>query len=150
MPNITLQVLNPDTGESMDGQVAYISNKHRIFKDGYVSISQPAIDGLVENEKLPLPSYRLWIWLLKFVEHNNKIPLIGAELIRLYPYSAASFYSALKPLLNERIIVVDRKQGSNVYYALNSDFGWKGKLKNYHINDPENPLYDADKASKMA
>lgn len=150
MSSIPLQVLNPKTGEVMDGQIAYIGRKHCIFKDGYVAVSQPALNGLVEDKEVPLVSFRLLVWLLQFIEHNNKIPLIASELIELYPYGRDAFYKALKPLLNHRIFIVDRKQGRNVYYALNSNFGWKGKVKNWYTNDPEDPLFDLDKTQSVS
>ena len=144
MSNITVKTVNMKTGETMEGTVAYLPKKHNIFKDGYLSVSQTMLFELIKDDLIPNSSWKLFCWLLPFIGMNNVIPYTMSDLIRKYPHTRESFYKALRPLLAVGIFIPHKQEGANKYYALNSNLGWKGKIKDWYINDPEDPLYNLD------
>lgn len=149
MSNLTLKTIDSE-GNEMDGTVTLIPKRYHIFNKRYVTISQDTLRELIKDDLIPNASWKLFNYLLCFVGMNNKIPVTMAQIIKEYPHNKNAFYKAFRPLVAVGIFFVYKQDGNNKYYALNSNLGWKGKVKDYRVNDPEDPFFDLDNLDEVS
>jgi predicted transcriptional regulator len=126
-----LRQTDVETGEVRDGLVMYLPpKKQNGFKRWLAMAQEELLDTLMQFKHLD--DCRVLFALLKHVEYENRISVSQADISRLLSMAAPQVNRAIKRLLESGVILKEPKRtGTNCYYHLSPEFGWKGSSKNH-------------------
>lgn len=119
------------TGQELRGTVVYFAPKRRIYPEGFITMSQEGLKAIYESPNLNKPELRLLILLLSEVDYENVIPYTQSEFTRRHNLNKSTVCRNWGKLVDEGILSLIKKIGQNKYYLINSEYAWKGKVRNY-------------------
>lgn len=118
-----------ETGEVMDGLVAYITPKRHNAFNGWLAMAQTALQTLAKSDLRGVDLKVLLLCLSK-LNWDNGIPINQSEMAVELAIAPSHFNRSLKRLID--FGVVERRVDKGVkLYRLNPHFGWKGSAKNH-------------------
>lgn len=118
-----------ETGEVMDGLVAFIAPKRQNAFNGWIAMAQTALLQLASSDLRGTDLKVLLICLAK-MNWDNGIPINQSQMAIEIGIAASHFNRSLKRLMDFGIISRRVDKGVKVY-RLNPHFGWKGSAKNH-------------------
>jgi hypothetical protein len=135
-----------DTGEVLDGIVAYVPvPKRNGFKrfltmgqEGLLWLSRHEMGELASNRKLNGTDYVVLLCLLAHVDYENYILVPQSKMAEIVNMDRSRFNRSVRKLVELGIFDKGEKMGRTMSLRLNPNFGWKGSAKNHVIElEPE-------------
>lgn len=131
MSSISIKQTNKMTGQELDGVVAYLPKKHKLYPCGFATVNTDMLRRIVEGDKLSKMGLKVLLWLISKQSTLHFIELTVSEMIEEGQFSRPSFYKGLNEGLNAGLVEMITQQGVNKFYRVNPQLCWTGKLKDY-------------------
>ena len=129
--NKRLQQIDSETGEIIDGFVAYVVPKRKNgFGQGWLAMAQNGAEILAQSN-LSGNDFKVLMKLLSVLDYENLIQVSQAEIARELNMHRQHVQRSIKQLLDLGIVLEGVKIGISRSYRLNPNFGWKGSAKGH-------------------
>lgn len=129
--NKRLQQIDSETGEIIDGFVAYVVPKRKNgFGQGWLAMAQNGAEILAQSN-LSGNDFKVLMKLLSVLDYENLIQVSQAEIARELNMHRQHVQRSIKRLLDLCIVLEGVKIGISRSYRLNPNFGWKGSAKGH-------------------
>ena len=129
--NKRLQQIDSETGEIIDGFVAYVVPKRKNgFGQGWLAMAQNGAEILAQSN-LSGNDFKVLMKLLSVLDYENLIQVSQAEIARELNMYRQHVQRSIKRLLDLGIVLEGVKIGISRSYRLNPNFGWKGSAKGH-------------------
>lgn len=129
--NKRLQQIDSETGEIIDGFVAYVVPKRKNgFGQGWLAMAQNGAEILAQSN-LSGNDFKVLMKLLSVLDYENLIQVSQAEIARELNMHRQHVQRSIKRLLDLGIVLEGVKIGISRSYRLNPNFGWKGSAKRH-------------------
>ena len=129
--NKRLQQIDSETGEIIDGFVAYVVPKRKNgFGQGWLAMAQNGAEILAQSN-LSGNDFKVLMKLLSVLDYENLIQVSQAEIARELNMHRQHVQRSIKRLLDLGIVLGGVKIGISRSYRLNPNFGWKGSAKGH-------------------
>lgn len=129
--NKRLQQIDSETGEIIDGFVAYVVPKRKNgFVQGWLAMAQNGAEILAQSN-LSGNDFKVLMKLLSVLDYENLIQVSQAEIARELNMHRQHVQRSIKRLLDLGIVLEGVKIGISRSYRLNPNFGWKGSAKGH-------------------
>ena len=129
--NKRLQQIDSETGEIIDGFVAYVVPKRKNgFGQGWLAMAQNGAEILAQSN-LSGNDFKVLMKLLSVLDYENLIQISQAEIARELNMHRQHVQRSIKRLLDLGIVLEGVKIGISRSYRLNPNFGWKGSAKGH-------------------
>ena len=129
--NKRLQQIDSETGEIIDGFVAYVVPKRKNgFGQGWLAMAQNGAERLAQSN-LSGNDFKVLMKLLSVLDYENLIQVSQAEIARELNMHRQHVQRSIKRLLDLGIVLEGVKIGISRSYRLNPNFGWKGSAKGH-------------------
>ena len=125
----TFKTINIDTGEIIDGIPVYVAPKVR-WKEGWFMGFQDAFIALAEDKDLTGETYKVFMYMLGHLGFENYIAIPQIQIATDLGMKKENVSRSIKTLLTKRIIIEGPKLGRTKTYRLNSEYGWRGTMRN--------------------
>jgi hypothetical protein len=124
-----LATIDLDTGEILDGVPVYFNARVKWREDWFMGI-QEAFIALAKDEEIRGRTRSVLDYMFGKLGFENYIVIQQREICEELKLDKSNVSKAISILLKKRIILQGPKLGRTKSYRLNSNFGWKGKVKN--------------------
>lgn len=124
-----LGTIDLDTGEILDGVPVYFHAKVK-WKEGWFMGIQEAFIALAKDKEISGRTRRVLDYMFGKLGFENYIVIQQKEIVDALNIHKPHVSSAIKVLIDKGVILPGPKLGRTQSYRLNSDFGWKGRVKN--------------------
>ena len=129
--NKRLQQIDSETGEIIDGFVAYVVPKRKNgFGQGWLAMAQNGAEILAQSN-LSGNDFKVLMKLLSVLDYENLIQVSQAEIARELNMHRQHVQRSIKRLMDLGIVLEGVKIGISRSYRLNPSFGWKGSAKGH-------------------
>lgn len=129
--NKHLQQIDHETGEIIEGFVAYVVPKRRNgFQQGWLAMAQNGAEILAQSN-LGGNDFRVLMHLLSVLDYENLIQVSQVDIARELNMQRQNVQRSIKRLIELGIILEGVKIGVSRSYRLNPGFGWKGSAKSH-------------------
>ena len=129
--NKRLIQIDHDTGEVVDGFVAYVVPKRKNgFQQGWLAMAQNGAEILAQSD-LGANDFKVLMKLLSVLDYENLIQVSQADIARELDMHRQHVQRSIKRLIQLGIILEGVKIGISRSYRLNPSFGWKGSAKGH-------------------
>ena len=129
--NKRLQQIDLETGEIIDGFVAYVVPKRKNgFGQGWLAMAQNGAEILAQSN-LSGNDFKVLMKLLSVLDYENLIQVSQAEIARELNMHRQHVQRSIKRLMDLGIVLEGVKIGISRSYRLNPNFGWKGSAKGH-------------------
>ena len=129
--NKRLQQIDSETGEIIDGFVAYVVPKRKNgFGQGWLAMAQNGAEILAQSN-LSGNDFKVLMKLLSVLDYENLIQVSQAEIARELNMHRQHVQRSIKRLLDLGIVLEGVRIGISRSYRLNPNFGWKGSAKGH-------------------
>ena len=129
--NKRLQQIDSETGEIIDGFVAYVVPKRKNgFGQGWLAMAQNGAEILAQSN-LSGNDFKVLMKLLSVLDYENLIQVGQADIARELDMHRQHVQRSIKRLLDLGIVLEGVKIGISRSYRLNPNFGWKGSAKGH-------------------
>ena len=125
-----VQQLDAETGELMEGCLVYVPYRPKIRR-GWFMAFQDAFIEMSKDRELTGEVARVLYYFFGKLDFENYIHLSQTEIADALGMQKTHVSRAVKTLCDKGILLKGPKVGRSITYRLNSDYGWKGKVKNY-------------------
>ena len=127
--NKRLIQIDHDTGEVVDGFVAYVVPKRKNgFQQGWLAMAQNGAEILAQSD-LGANDFKVLMKLLSVLDYENLIQVSQADIARELDMHRQHVQRSIKRLIQLGIILEGVKIGISRSYRLNPSFGWKAQLR---------------------
>lgn len=127
--NKNLAMIDLDTGEILDGIPVYVQAKVK-WKENFFMGIQEAFLALARDEEIRGRTRSVLDYLFGNLGFENYICVQQKEISQELKIDKSDVSKAIKILIKKEIILPGPKLGRTTSYRLNSNYGWKGKVKN--------------------
>ena len=124
-----LATIDLDTGEILDGIPVYFNAKVK-WKEGFFMGIQEGFMALAKDKDITGTTWRVLNYMLGKLGFENYIVIQQKEICKELQLYKPDVSKAIAILVRKGIILLGPKLGRTQTYRLDSDFGWKGKIKN--------------------
>lgn len=121
--------IDPSTGEMIQGVLVYVGAKVK-WKEGWFMAIQDAFIALAKDKDIRGRTRAVLDYLMGKLAFENYIAVTQQEISEELGIEKTHISSSIKILCEKGIISKGPKLGHSFAYKLNSNFGWKGKIKN--------------------
>ena len=129
--NKRLQQIDSETGEIIDGFVAYVVPKRKNgFGQGWLAMAQNGAEILAQSN-LSGNDFKVLMKLLSVLDYENLIQVSQADVARELNMHRQHVQRSIKRLIDLGIVLEGVRIGINRSYRLNPNFGWKGSAKGH-------------------
>jgi hypothetical protein len=128
------------TGEIIDGVSIYVAPTKVHWKEGWFMGFQEAFTELAKDKDMTGESYRILNYLLGHLAFENYIALPQIAIAKDLDMHKENVSRAIKLLVSKKIIVEGPKLGRTKTYRLNSNYGWRGQVKNLSTTRPNDVI----------
>ena len=129
--NKRLQQIDSETGEIIDGFVAYVVPKRKNgFGQGWLAIAQNGAEILAQSN-LSGNDFKVLMKLLSVLDYENLIQVSQADVARELNMHRQHVQRSIKLLIDFGIVLEGVRIGISRSYRLNPNFGWKGSAKGH-------------------
>ena len=129
--NKRLQQIDSETGEIIDGFVAYVVPKRKNgFGQGWLAMAQNGAEILAQSN-LSGNDFKVLMKLLSVLDYENLIQVSQADVARELNMHRQHVQRSIKRLIDLGIVLEGVKIGISRSYRLNPNFGWKGSAKGH-------------------
>ena len=129
--NKRLQQIDSETGEIIDGFVAYVVPKRKNgFGQGWLAMAQNGAEILAQSN-LSGNDFKVLMKLLSVLDYENLIQVSQADIARELDMHRQHVQRSIKRLLELGIVLEGVRIGISRSYRLNPNFGWKGSAKGH-------------------
>ena len=129
--NKRLQQIDSETGEIIDGFVAYVVPKRKNgFGQGWLAMAQNGAEILAQSN-LSGNDFKVLMKLLSVLDYENLIQVSQADIARELDMHSQHVQRSIKRLLELGIVLEGVRIGISRSYRLNPNFGWKGSAKGH-------------------
>ena len=131
-PKKNLGTIDLDTGEILLGIPVYLQAKVK-WREGFFMGIQEAFLELAKDRELSGRPKDVLMYLFGKLAFENYICVQQKEIAEELNIDKGHISKYLKLLLKKGIILTGPKLGRTTSYRLNSNYGWKGKIKNLSV-----------------
>jgi biotin operon repressor len=129
--NKRLQQIDSETGEIIDGFVAYVVPKRKNgFGQGWLAMAQNGAEILAQSN-LSGNDFKVLMKLLSVLDYENLIQVSQADVARELNMHRQHVQRSIKRLMDLGIVLEGVRIGISRSYRLNPNFGWKGSAKGH-------------------
>ena len=129
--NKRLQQIDSETGEIIDGFVAYVVPKRKNgFGQGWLAMAQNGAEILAQSN-LSGNDFKVLMKLLSVLDYENLIQVSQANVARELNMHRQHVQRSIKRLIDLGIVLEGVRIGISRSYRLNPNFGWKGSAKGH-------------------
>ena len=129
--NKRLQQIDSETGEIVDGFVAYVVPKRKNgFGQGWLAMAQNGAEILAQSN-LSGNDFKVLMKLLSVLDYENLIQVSQADVARELNMHRQHVQRSIKRLIDLGIVLEGVRIGISRSYRLNPNFGWKGSAKGH-------------------
>lgn len=129
--NKRLQQIDSETGEIIDGFVAYVVPKRKNgFGQGWLAMAQNGAEILAQSN-LSGNDFKVLMKLLSVLDYENLIQVSQADVARELNMHRQHVQRSIKLLIDFGIVLEGVRIGISRSYRLNPNFGWKGSAKGH-------------------
>ena len=129
--NKRLIQIDHDTGEVVDGFVAYVVPKRKNgFQQGWLAMAQNGAEILAQSD-LGANDFKVLMKLLSVLDYENLIQVSQVDIARELDMHRQHVQRSIKLFIQLGIILEGVKIGISRSYRLNPSFGWKGSAKGH-------------------
>ena len=129
--NKRLQQIDSETGEIIDGFVAYVVPKRKNgFGQGWLAMAQNGAEILAQSN-LSGNDFKVLMKLLSVLDYENLIQVSQADVARELNMHRQHVQRSIKRLIDLGIVLEGVRIGISCSYRLNPNFGWKGSAKGH-------------------
>jgi DNA-binding transcriptional regulator PaaX len=126
----TLGLYDSETGEVLEGGIrVYIGTKVKWRENWFMGI-QEAFIALAKDKEIRGRTRSVLDYLFGRLGFENYICITQQEISNELGIAKTNVSSSIKTLMDKGIILKGPKLGRTVAYRLNSEYGWKGRVKN--------------------
>lgn len=126
-----LKQVDEDTGEVLDGFVAYIAPKRvNGFGQEWLAMSQAAALMFAQSD-LGASDMKVFFALLAKLDFENLLVINQAEIARMIGMNRHHMNRSIKKLLELEVLFEGPRIGVSRSYRLNPRMGWKGSAVNH-------------------
>lgn len=127
-----LAQIDLDTGEILDGNVAWIpSNNRQHFKENWMVMFQEALEKIAKMN-LSKDAHRVFMFMLSQMSFDNYALISQAHMSEILLIDKGNLSRAIKELKKQNILVTsDKTPGKSLAYRINSHYAWKGTPKQF-------------------
>lgn len=123
-------LFNIETGEVLEGGIpVYINGKVKWRENWFMGI-QEAFIALAKDKEINGGTRRVLDYLFGKLGFENFICITQQEVSKELNIAKTHISASIKLLLAKGIILVGPKLGRTTAYRLNSEYGWRGSVKN--------------------
>jgi len=123
---------DPETGEEMDGFVAYLAPKrHNGFGQRWMAMAQDATRILALSEDLGREDYRVFLYLTSMIDFENLLVINQSQIAREMGRQYQNINRSIKRLVKMGVLIEGQRIGVSRSYRFNPEFGWKGAARNH-------------------
>jgi predicted transcriptional regulator len=119
----------PETGNEINNIALVIPRRKETVKDWLMIFHQGtmamALDPEIRGE-----TYRVFMYAISHVDYENKILVTQRDVAEGLNIKQPHVSRAFRQLVEKGILVEDKKYGTMKTYKLNTEYGWKGSVKN--------------------
>ena len=130
MSDKIIRQLDVKTGELMEGCLVYVPYRPK-FRGGWFMAFQEAFLAMAKDREMTGEVVRVLHYFFGKLDFENYIHLAQSEIAEALGLQKTHVSRAVKILCDKGIILKGPKVGRSITYRLNSDYGWKGKIKNF-------------------
>lgn len=124
-----LVTMDTKTGEIFHGIPVYVQAKVK-WREGFFMGIQEAFIALAQDKDIIGRPRRVLDYMFGKLGFENYICIQQKEICEALDLHKSDVSDSIKLLLSKGIILPGPKLGRSKSYRLNSDYGWKGKIKN--------------------
>ena len=129
--NKRLQQIDSETGEIIDGFVAYVVPKRKNgFGQGWLAMAQNGAEILAQSN-LSGNDFKVLMKLLSVLDYENLIQVSQADVARELNMHRQHVQRSIKRLIDLGIVLEGVRIGISRSCRLNPNFGWKGSAKGH-------------------
>ena len=129
--NKRLQQIDSETGEIIDGFVAYVVPKRKNgFGQGWLAMAQNGAEILAQSN-LSGNDFKVLMKLLSVLDYENLIQVSQADVAGELNMHRQHVQRSIKRLIDLGIVLEGVRIGISRSYRLNPNFGWKGSAKGH-------------------
>lgn len=126
----TLGAFDKETGEVLqDGVAVYVGAKIKWRENWFMGI-QEAFIALAKDKEITGRPRRVLDYLFGKLGFENYICITQQEVSEELGIAKTHISASIKILMDKGIILKGPKLGRTTAYRLNSEYGWRGKVKN--------------------
>ena len=123
-----LATIDLDSGEILNGIPVYFNTKIKWREDWFMGI-QEAFIALAKDEEISGRTRRVLDYMFGKLGFENYIVIQQKEISEELKLDKSDISRAISLLLKKGIILPGPRLGRTKSYRLNSNFGWRGKIK---------------------
>jgi len=117
------------TGELMEGCLVYVPQRPKIRKGWFMAFQEAFIE-LAKDREITWEVQRVLYYFFGKLDFENYIHITQTEIAEALGMQKTNVSRAVKTLCDKKIILKGPKTGKTITYRLNSNYGWKGKVRN--------------------
>ena len=129
--NRHMQQIDSETGEVVDGFVAYVVPKRKNgFQRGWMAMAQDAMMMLAQSNLTGNDMKVMWAMLAR-LDYENLIQVSQAEVAQELGMNRHNVNRSIKKLIELGVVLEGVRIGISRSYRLNPNFGWKGSARGH-------------------
>lgn len=117
------------TRDEVENIALVIPRRKETVKDWLMIFHRGAITMALDAE-IRKETYRVFMYILGHLEFENKLLISQNDIARGMDIKQQCVNRAFKQLTQKGILLEDKKYGTVKTYKLNTEYGWKGTVKN--------------------
>jgi hypothetical protein len=130
MSDRIIKQLDIKTGELLEGCLVYVPYKPK-FQSGWFMMFQDTLIEIARDREITGEVYRVLFYALSQMDFENRVRTTQGEAAAALGLQKTNVSRAFKTLCDKGILLKGPKEGRTATYQLNSNYGWKGKVKNF-------------------
>jgi len=125
-----IRQLDIKTGELMEGCLVYVPYRPK-FRAGWFMLFQDTLIEIAKDREMTGETCRVLFYFFSRLDFENYIHITQSDAAAALGLQKTHVSRAVKTLCDKGIILKGPKVGRSATYRLNSNYGWKGKVKNF-------------------
>jgi len=124
--------IDPETGEEVDGFVAYLVPKRRNgFGQRWMAMAQNATKILALSDDLGKEDYKVFLYLTSVIDFENLLVINQSQIAREMGRQYQNINRSIKRFVKLGVLIEGPRIGVSRSYRFNPEFGWKGTARNH-------------------
>ena len=122
--------LDIETGELLEGCLVYVPHRPK-FHSGWFMMFQDMLIEIAKDRRITGEVYRALFYVLGQMDFENRVHATQGDAAAALGLQKTHVSRAFKTLCDKGILLKGPRDGRAATYRLNSDYDWKGKVKNF-------------------
>ncbi|WP_420129948.1 helix-turn-helix transcriptional regulator [Longimicrobium sp.] len=122
-------LVDKETGEVMDALPMLVPRRRKLGEGFFMGLQAAFV--LLAQQKLTHDACRVLFYFLGRMEYENHVRISQSEVVAKLGMDKSRVSRAVKKLIEKKILAPSQeKMGRSVFYKVNSEYVWRGKVRN--------------------